>query len=210
MQERQVTAGGHKHTLPDPFFVLATQNPIEQEGTYPLPEAQLDRFLFKIFITYPTPDEERRIYRITTGADATEITPTLDGERIAALQRLVRRVPISDHCIDYSMDLVRATRGPDHGGPKYIADWVAWGAGPRAGQSLILAAKARAALTGRASVSIDDIRSVALPVLRHRIVINYNAQSAGETSDSIIKKLLNDVPIRKGAADADVAEIFRS
>ena len=210
MQERQVTAGGHKHTLPDPFFVLATQNPIEQEGTYPLPEAQLDRFLFKIFITYPTPEEERRIYRITTGADALEITPTLDGERIAALQRLVRRVPISDHCIDYAMDLVRATRGPDHGGPKYIGDWVAWGAGPRAGQSLILASKARAALTGRASVSVDDIRSVALPVLRHRIVINYNAQAAGETSDTIIKKLLNDVPIRKGANDAAVAEIFRS
>jgi len=210
MQERQVTAGGHKHTLPDPFFVLATQNPIEQEGTYPLPEAQLDRFLFKIFITYPTPEEERRIYRITTGVDALEITPMLDGERIAALQRLVRRVPISDHCIDYAMDLVRATRGPDHGGPKYIGDWVAWGAGPRAGQSLILASKARAALTGRASVSVDDIRSVALPVLRHRIVINYNAQAAGETSDTIIKKLLNDVPIRKGANDAAVAEIFRS
>jgi MoxR-like ATPase len=210
MQERQVTAGGHRHTLPDPFFVLATQNPIEQEGTYPLPEAQLDRFLFKIFITYPTPEEERRIYRITTGADATEITPTLDGERIAALQRLVRRVPITDHCIDYAMDLVRATRGPTHGGPKYIADWVTWGAGPRAGQSLILASKARAALTGRASVSVDDIRTVALPVLRHRIVINYNAQAAGETSDTIIKKLLNDVPIRKGADDAAVAEIFRS
>jgi len=210
MQERQVTAGGHKHTLPDPFFVLATQNPIEQEGTYPLPEAQLDRFLFKIFITYPTPEEERRIYRITTGADAVEITPMLDGERIAALQRLVRRVPISDHCIDYAMDLVRATRGPDHGGPKYIGDWVAWGAGPRAGQSLVLASKARAALTGRASASVEDIRSVALPVLRHRIVINYNAQAAGETSDTIIKKLLNDVPIRKGANDAAVAEIFRS
>ena len=133
MQERQVTAGGHRHVLPDPFFVLATQNPIEQEGTYPLPEAQLDRFLFKIFITYPKPEEERRIYRLTTGAEEHEITPTLDGQRIAALQRLVRRVPVTDHCIDYAMDLVRATRGPDHGGPKYIGDWVAWGAGPRAG-----------------------------------------------------------------------------
>ncbi len=210
MQERQVTAGGRRHPLPDPFFVLATQNPIEQEGTYPLPEAQLDRFLFKIFITYPTPDEERRIYRITTGVDGAMIKPTLDGERIAALQRLVRRVPISDHCIEYAMDLVRATRGPDHGGPKYIGDWVAWGAGPRAGQSLILAAKARSALTGRASVSVDDIRLVALPVLRHRIVINYNAQAAGETSDSIVQKLLKDVPVRKGAADAAVAVIFRS
>jgi MoxR-like ATPase len=210
MQERQVTAGGHRHTLPEPFFVLATQNPIEQEGTYPLPEAQLDRFLFKIFITYPRPEEERRIYRITTGAFEQEISPTLAGERITALQRVVRRMPVSDHCIDYAMDLVRATRGSEHGGPAYIGEWVAWGAGPRAGQSLILASKARAALAGRPSVSIDDIRAVALPVLRHRIVINYNAQATGETSDSIVKKLLDDVPIRKGATDAAVAEIFRS
>ena len=210
MQERQVTAGGHRHALPEPFFVLATQNPIEQEGTYPLPEAQLDRFLFKVFITYPTPDEERRIYRLTTGVDEHEITPTLTGARIMALQRVVRRVPVSDHCLDYAMDLVRATRGPAHGGPAYINDWVAWGAGPRAGQSLIVAAKARAALAGRPSVSVDDIRAIALPVLRHRIVINYNAQAAGESSDSIIQKLLNDVPVRKGAADAAVAEVFRS
>jgi MoxR-like ATPase len=210
MQERQVTAGGRRHPLPDPFFVLATQNPIEQEGTYPLPEAQLDRFLFKIFITYPKPEEERRIYRLTTGIDQPEIVPMLSGERIAALQRLVRRVPVSDHCIDYAMDLVRATRGPEHGGPGYIRDWVAWGAGPRAGQALILAAKARAALTGRPSVSIDDIRAVVLPVLRHRIVINYNAQSAGETSDSIINKLCSDVPVRKGGSDAAVAQVFRS
>jgi MoxR-like ATPase len=133
----------------------------------------------------------------------------LTGERIAALQRLVRRVPVSDHCIDYAMDLVRATRGPDHGGPKYIGDWVAWGAGPRAGQSLILAAKAKAALMGRPSVSVEDIQSVAPPVLRHRIVINYNAQAAGESSDSIVTKLLSDVPIRKGPASAAVAEIFR-
>jgi MoxR-like ATPase len=210
MQERQVTVGGHRHPLPDPFFVLATQNPIEQEGTYPLPEAQLDRFLFKIFISYPTPEEERRIYRITTGVEQPEITPLISGERIASLQRLVRRVPVSDQCIDYSMDLVRATRGPEHGGPKYVGDWVSWGAGPRAGQALILASKARAALAGRPSVSIDDIQTVARPVLRHRIVINYNAQAAGESSDSIIKKLLEDIPVRKGAADAAVADVFRS
>ena len=209
MQERQVTAGGHRHPMPDPFFVLATQNPIEQEGTYPLPEAQLDRFLFKIFITYPTPDEERRILRMTTGASEPVITPLLTGERIASLQKVVRRVPISDICIDYAMDLVRATRGPEHGGPKYIADWVSWGAGPRAGQALILAGKAKAALAGRPSVTIDDIQSVARPVLRHRIVINYNAQSSGESSDTIINRLLNDIPVRKGAADAAVAEIFR-
>ncbi len=209
MQERQVTAGGHRHALPDPFFVLATQNPIEQEGTYPLPEAQLDRFLFKIFITYPKPEDERRIYRLTTGADEQEITATLAGDRIKALQRLVRRVPVSDHCIDYAMDLVRATRGPDHGGPAYVGEWVAWGAGPRAGQALILAAKARAAMAGRPSVSVEDIRAVTRPVLRHRIVINYNAQSSGESSDSIIKRLLEDVPVRKGAVDATVAEVFR-
>jgi MoxR-like ATPase len=166
--------------------------------------------LFKIYITYPKPEEERRIYRLTTGIDQPEIVPMLSGERIAALQRLVRRVPVSDHCIDYAMDLVRATRGPDHGGPGYIRDWVAWGAGPRAGQALILAAKARAALAGRPSVSIDDIRAVVLPVLRHRIVINYNAQSAGETSDSIINKLCSDVPVRKGSSDAAVAQVFRS
>ncbi|MDR3634008.1 MAG: MoxR family ATPase [Isosphaeraceae bacterium] len=210
MQERQVTVGGHRHPLPDPFFVLATQNPIEQEGTYPLPEAQLDRFLFKIFISYPTPDEERRIYRLTTGVDQPDITPLISGERIATLQRLVRRVPVSDQCIDYAMDLVRATRGPEHGGPKYVGEWVAWGAGPRAGQSLILASKARAALAGRPSVSLDDIRAVARPVLRHRVVINYNAQAAGQSSDSIVKKLLEDIPVRKGAADAVVADVFRS
>ena len=210
MQERQVTAGGRRHALPDPFFVLATQNPIEQEGTYPLPEAQLDRFLFKIYITYPRPEEERRIYRMTTGASEPEITPLLTGERIAALQRIIRRVPVSDHCIDYAMDLVRATRGPEHGGPGYIGEWVSWGAGPRAGQALILAAKAKAALAGRPSVTIDDIQAIARPVLRHRIVINYNAQSSGESSDSIINRLLDDVPVRKGAADAAVAEIFRS
>ena len=210
MQERQVTVGGHRHPLPDPFFVLATQNPIEQEGTYPLPEAQLDRFLFKIFITYPTPEEERRIYRVTTGAAMPDITPLITGERIAALQQLVRRVPVSDQCIDYAMDLVRATRGPEHGGPKYIADWVSWGAGPRAGQALVLASKARAALGGRPSVSVEDIQAVARPVLRHRIVINYNAQAAGESSDSIVKKLLADVPVGKGAADAAVADVFRS
>jgi MoxR-like ATPase len=210
MQERQVTAGGRRHALPDPFFVLATQNPIEQEGTYPLPEAQLDRFLFKIYITYPTPEEERRIYRMTTGAGEPQIDPILSGERIAELQKVVRRVPVSDICIDYAMDLVRATRGPEHGGPSYISDWVSWGAGPRAGQALILAAKAKAALAGRPSATIDDIKAVSRPVLRHRIVINYNAQSSGQSSDTIITKLLEDIPVRKGAADAAVAEIFRS
>jgi MoxR-like ATPase len=210
MQERQVTVGGHRHQRPEPFFVLATQNPIEQEGTYPLPEAQLDRFLFKIFINYPTPDEERRIYRMTTGADLPEIEALITGDRIAKLQRLVRRVPVSDQCIEYAMELVRATRGPDHGGPKYVADWVSWGAGPRAGQALILAAKARAALAGRPSATVEDIQAVARPVLRHRVVINYNAQAAGQSSDSIVQKLLADIPVRRGAADAAIADVFRS
>ena len=210
MQERQVTAGGHRHRLPEPFFVLATQNPIEQEGTYPLPEAQLDRFLFKIFIRYPSRDEERRIYRETTGADPREITPLITGEKIASLQKLVRRVPVSDYCIDYAMDLVRATRAEEDESPKYIREYVSWGAGPRAGQSLILAAKARAALAGRPSVGVEDIRAVARPVLRHRVVLNYNAQAAGETSDTIIARLLEDIPVRKGAADAEVAGVFRS
>jgi MoxR-like ATPase len=210
MQERQVTAGGHKHRLPDPFFVLATQNPIEQEGTYPLPEAQLDRFLFKIFIKYPTPDEERKIYRLTTGVELEEITPMIAGERIAALQKMVRRIPVSDYCIDYAMDLVRATRADEPNRPQYVADWISWGAGPRAGQSLIIAAKARAALGGRPSVGVDDIRAMARPVLRHRIVLNYNAQAAGQTSDSIIARMLDEIPVRKGAADAGVASVFRS
>jgi len=210
MQERQVTAGGRRHVLPDPFFVLATQNPIEQEGTYPLPEAQLDRFLFKVFIDYPTPDEERRIYRMTTGVQTEEVKPVVDGERIRQLQQLVRRVPVSDHGIDYAMDLVRATRGTKHGGPTFIDEYLAWGAGPRAGQSLILAAKAKAALAGRPSVSVDDLRAVAPQVLRHRIVVNYNAQADGLTSDAIVQRLLDEVPVRKGAPDAAASAIFRS
>jgi MoxR-like ATPase len=210
MQERQVTAGGRRHALPDPFFVLATQNPIEQEGTYPLPEAQLDRFLFKVFIDYPTPEEERRIYRMTTGVQEDELRPVVDGERIRRFQRLVRRVPVSDHGIDYAMDIVRATRGAKHGGPAFVDDYLSWGAGPRAGQSLVLAAKARAALAGRPSVSTDDIRAVAPQVLRHRIVVNYNAQADGLTSDAIVSRLLDEVPVRKGAPDAAATAVFRS
>ncbi len=210
MQERQVTAGGRRHVLPDPFFVLATQNPIEQEGTYPLPEAQLDRFLFKVFIDYPTPEEERRIYRTTTGVQNDQITPVVDGERIRGFQRLVRRVPVTDVVVDHAMALVRATRGTDHGGPKFVDDYVSWGAGPRAGQSLVLAAKARAALAGRPSVGVDDVRAVAPQVLRHRIVLNYNAQADGLTSDAVVARLLAEVPIRKGAPDAAASAVFRS
>ena len=214
MQERQVSAGGQRYPLPDPFFVLATQNPIEQEGTYPLPEAQLDRFLFKVYVGYPSRDEERQIYRLTTGMQTQQVSKVLSGEEIPALQALVRRVPVSDHCLDFAMALVRATRvGQDEvEGPGYVTKWIAWGAGPRAGQALILAAKARAALDGRTSVTIEDIRAMALPVLRHRLVTTYAAQAEGQTPDTIINRLLEDVPERAGAARADgqVAHVFQS
>jgi len=212
MQERQVTAGGRRQALPDPFFVLATQNPIEQEGTYPLPEAQLDRFLFKVNVGYPTPDEERRIYRQTTGIVSTETKTVLEGSDIPALQELVRRIPVSDHYIDYAMALVRATRQDEPGQPDFVPKWVAWGAGPRAGQALIMAAKAKAALAGRTHVSIEDIREVAPPVLRHRLVTTYAAQADGQSPDSIIEALLDKIPVRAGIDEADeqVAQVLRS
>ena len=212
MQERQVSAGGKRHPLPDPFFVLATQNPIEQEGTYPLPEAQLDRFLFKVFVSYPSQEEERQVYRLTTGLEDQQVTQVLDGEEILELQTIARKVPVSDHCLDYAMALVRATRGTDSGAPDYIADWIAWGAGPRAGQALILASKARAALDGRPAVTIEDIRAVIHPVMRHRLVTTYAAQAEGQTADRIISKLLDEIPVRAGAAAADeqVTQVFQS
>jgi MoxR-like ATPase len=212
MQERQVSAGGQRYPLPDPFFVLATQNPIEQEGTYPLPEAQLDRFLFKVYVAYPSKDEERQIYKLTTGIQSQVVTKVLHGEEIPDLQALVRKVPVSDHCLDFAMHLVRATRKDEEGAPKYVSKWIAWGAGPRAGQALVLAAKARAALDGRTSVTIEDLRALAAPVMRHRLVTTYAAQAEGQTPDSIIQRLLEDVPERSGAARADgqVAQVFRS
>jgi MoxR-like ATPase len=212
MQERQVSAGGHRHALPEPFFVLATQNPIEQEGTYPLPEAQLDRFLFKVFVGYPSPEEERRIYRVTTGVEHKDLSKVLSGDEIPELQALVRRVPISDHCLDYAMALVRATRTGEPQRPSYIDKWIAWGAGPRAGQALVLAAKARTALEGRTCVTIEDIRAVAPPVLRHRLVTTYAAQAEGQTPDSVITALLRDIPVRPGVdqVDGHVAQVFRS
>jgi len=212
MQERQVSAGGKRYPLPDPFFVLATQNPIEQEGTYPLPEAQLDRFLFKVYVGYPSKDEERQIYKLTTGIQSQVVTKVLSGDEIPELQALVRKVPVSDHCLDFAMHLVRATRKAEEAAPQYVPKWIAWGAGPRAGQALILAAKARAALDGRTSVTIEDLRSLAAPVLRHRLVTTYAAQAEGQTPDTIIQRLLEDVPERAGAArtDGQVAQVFRS
>ncbi len=211
MQERQVSSGGTPYPLPNPFFVLATQNPIEQEGTYPLPEAQLDRFLFKIFVGYPSPDEERQIYRRTTGGDESQVEQVLSGDEIPPLQELVRRIPISDHTIDYAMALVRSTRSGGEG-PSYVGKWIAWGAGPRAGQALVLAAKARAALAGRTSATIDDIRGVAPAVLRHRLVTTYAAQAEGQTTDTIVAARLRDIPARSGAdrLDGQVAHVLRS
>jgi len=194
MQERQVTVGGRKNTLADPFFVLATQNPIEQEGTYPLPEAQLDRFMFEILVDYPEEDEEYEILRVTTAEAAGKVGKILSGPDILQLQSIVRRVPIAEHVIRYAMALVRKTRVHKGGVPDFIRDWVTWGAGPRAGQYLILGGKARAILRGRYHVSCDDIRSVAHPVLRHRIITNFNAEAEGIKPDHIVDKLLEDTP----------------
>jgi MoxR-like ATPase len=198
MQEHAVTAGGQTMPLPEPFFVLATQNPIEQEGTYPLPEAQLDRFFFKLVVDYPDAAEEAEIVRATTAGSTQAIEPVLDGERIAAFQQLVRRVPIADHLVDYAVRLVRATR-PGEGAPEYVRQMVNWGAGPRASQFLVLAGKARAALHGRHAVAAEDLRAVALPVLRHRIVVNFHAEAQAVNADGIATRLLDDVPYDGGA-----------
>jgi MoxR-like ATPase len=194
MQEYHVTAGGNTYPLDRPFFVFATQNPIEQEGTYPLPEAQLDRFMFNIYIDYPTPSEEEEIVRSTTSAYEAELGPVLDSSEIVELQRLVRRVPVSDHVISYAVNMVGRTRPGIDGAPGYVEDWVAWGAGPRASQYLILGAKTRAVLDGRYTPSRNDIVAAAKPVLRHRIVTNFNAEADGVDSVDIIEKIIHDLP----------------
>jgi MoxR-like ATPase len=194
MQEHQVTAGGKQHRLPEPFFVLATQNPIEQEGTYPLPEAQLDRFMFMIHVGYPTEQEEFDIVQRTTATRHVELKHILSADEILLLQETVRSVPVADHVIRYALQLTRLTRREQGACPKFIEDFVSWGAGPRASQFLILAGKARALLKGRHHVSVEDIRAVALPVLRHRIVTNFNAEAEGVKSDKIVQKLLDHVP----------------
>ncbi|QDT97590.1 ATPase family associated with various cellular activities (AAA) [Gimesia aquarii] len=203
MQEKNISAGTKHYQLPRPFFVLATQNPIEQEGTYPLPEAQLDRFLMKIIVEYPTRDEERLIYKTVTGDDLVEPEATLTGEEVLELQHLIRRVPISDFLVDYTMDLIRATRCDSEDAPEFINRWVLWGAGPRGGQSLILAAKARAALYGRPEVSVEDLQAVSKSVLRHRIVLSYNAESEGQTADTVIEKLIEETPLHHSEAGKD-------
>ena len=194
MQEHQVTAGGKQHRLPQPFFVLATQNPIEQEGTYPLPEAQLDRFMFNINVGYPSEEEEFQIVRLTTMSRTINLQHVLTGEEIIALQEIVRKVPVADHVIRYALQFSRLTRRTEGGCPDFVNEYVGWGAGPRASQYLILAGKARALLKGRYHVSTEDIRQVAIPVLRHRIVTNFNAEAEGIKSDTIVKKLMDFIP----------------
>ncbi len=203
MQEHQVTAGGRRHQLEQPFFVLATQNPIEQEGTYPLPEAQQDRFMFNINVDYPTEDEEIQIMKMTTATYKGKVEQVLDGARIMRLQELVRKVPISEHVVRYAMQFARLTRLNNPQTPEEIRRLLAWGAGPRASQFLILGAKARAVLTGRYYVSADDIRAVAHPVLRHRIIPNFSAEAEGINSDVIIDRLIQIIPRAESETLAD-------
>ena len=193
MMERQVTIGGERHPLPDPFFVLATQNPIEQEGTYPLPEAQLDRFMFMVRVPYPTAEEEREILRRTTGARPEEPGTVLSGEDLIAMQEAIRSVPVADFVYDYALALTRGTRVRSEEPLAFLKDWVTWGAGPRASQFLILGAKAHAAISGRSSVAVEDVKAIAHPVLRHRIVTNFSAAAEGVTPDTIVDRLLEEV-----------------
>ncbi len=194
MQEYQVTAGGTKHDLQLPFFVLATQNPIEQEGTYPLPEAQLDRFMFMINVDYPSEKEEFEIMKLTTTVQDLTLEPVLGGEEILKVQEIVRRVPIADHVVNYAIKLVRSTRIGKEEAPDFVQEWLSWGAGPRAAQYLILGGKARALLYGRYYVSCDDVAAVSYPVLRHRLITNFNAEAEGITTDRITGRLLELVP----------------
>jgi MoxR-like ATPase len=195
MQEYHVTAGGQTYRLPEPFFVLATQNPIEQEGTYPLPEAQQDRFMFNIKVEYPSRQEEIQIMKATTGTAKPELTPLLDGKQIVQFQQVVRQVVVADHIFAYCADLVRATRPKEKEVPKWVPELVSWGAGPRACQYLILGGKARAVLHGRVHVTTEDIKAVAYPVLRHRIMTTFHADADGVTTDDIIKKLIDATPV---------------
>ncbi len=195
MQEKHVTVGSSSYMLPAPFFVLATQNPIEQEGTYPLPEAQLDRFMFNVVVSYPNAAEELRILKQTTGGENPQLTPALNARQILALQEVVRKVPVAEHVFIYARDLVRATRPNEPDAPDFIKKYISWGAGPRAGQYLILGAKARAILEGRFHVSPEDIKAVAHPVLRHRIVTTFQAHSEGVNTDRVIDMLLEKIPV---------------
>lgn len=193
MQEHKITANGQNYQLEEPFFVLATQNPIEQEGTYPLPEAQLDRFMYSLKIDYPTFDEEMQIVKSTTSAKEVDLSVILTKEEIIAYQELIRRVPVSDNVIEYAVKLATATRPSLDSTPDFVNSWISWGAGPRASQYLVLAAKANAVLDGRATPEIKDIKYVAKPVLRHRIITNFSAEAENITSDDVIEKLINEI-----------------
>jgi len=191
MQEHQVTAGGATYPLPEPFFVLATQNPIEQEGTYPLPEAQLDRFMLELRVGYPSRTEEEAIVEQTTGGHRTVMAPVLDADAIVAMQALVRRIPVSKGLIRAAVTLARMTRPDDPDAPSFVREFVDWGAGPRASQYLVLGAKARAAIAGRPIADLDDVRAVALPVLRHRVVSNFAAEAADRSSEDLVRELVD-------------------
>ena len=203
MQERQVSVGRTQHQLSDPFFVLATQNPIEQEGTYPLPEAQQDRFMFKVFVQYPSFSEEFEIAQRTTGTTTADVEPILTAAEIIALQKSVREVPLSDHIARYVIAIVRQTRVGGDGVPDFVSDQLSWGAGPRAVQYLILGCKARALLQGRSHVTIDDVQALAAPVLRHRIVVGFAAESEGVTADSIIRQIIETTPTHEDELTRD-------
>jgi len=194
MQERKVTVGGVDYPLPDPFFVLATQNPIEQEGTYPLPEAQLDRFIFMIVVDYPSAAEERQVMKLATGVGGSRPEPVLSTQEIIDLQHIVRRMPVAEHVYAYAEKLVRVTRPKSPEALDFCQKWLTWGAGPRAALNLILAAKARAVLRGQVYVSCDDVEAAALPIFRHRIIPNFAAQSEGVTPDDITRRILESIP----------------
>jgi MoxR-like ATPase len=198
MQERQVTAGSRTLDLPNPFFVLATQNPIEQEGTYPLPEAQLDRFMFMVIVNYPQRDEELEMLKRTTGSAVAEVQRIVDGKRIVELQETVRRVPVGEHVYQLALEIARATRPAEPGASDFVRHWLSWGAGPRAGQYMVLAGKARALMHGRMHVTIEDVEAVAPAVLRHRIIPNFNAEAEGISVEQIIAKVLSLIPKGKG------------
>jgi MoxR-like ATPase len=193
MQEQQVTSGGQTYDLPKPFFVLATQNPIEQEGTYPLPEAQLDRFMFMLKVGYPSPAEELAIAKATTADVITNIEKVLRGAEILTLQKMVRQVPVSDHVAMYCVKLGRSTRPADEIAPPFVKEFVSWGVGPRAVQYLVLGAKARAALSGQYNVTVEHVREVAALVLRHRMIANFHAEAEGVDTDNLVKRLLEHV-----------------
>ena len=212
MQEHQVTAAGFSHKLPKPFFVLATQNPIEQEGTYPLPEAQLDRFMFKILVDYPSEEEELAIVKLTTAVEEVALDRVMSAADVLNLQRVVREVPCADHVMGYATRLCRATRREHGDVPKFIDDYLAWGAGPRASQHLVMAGKARAIFKGRFYVSCEDIRAVAHPALRHRLILNFNAEADGVKADDVIERLTAELPTRvsEGIAPAMAKRVFAS